>query len=130
MAERVEQVVTRPAGDDLTGAGEELVATTPAAAGDQLAIDLGQIEAKLKQSEDMQMALRMTSIKTRRDVLALLTPEQRAKEKAEHEKGMEQHREGGSRGHASGMTNPHGGAMQGSPHKGGAPMLPSDTKGQ
>ena len=28
----------------------------------------------------------MTSIKTRRDVLALLTPEQRTKEQAEHEK--------------------------------------------
>ena len=78
----------------------------------------------------MQMALRMTSIKTRREVLALLTPEQRAKEKAEHEKVMQQHREGGSRGHGSGTMNPHGGAMQGTPHKGGAPMPPSDTKGQ
>ena len=64
----------------------------------------------------MQVALRMTSIKTRREVLALLTPEQRAKEKAEHEKMMQQHREGG-RGHGSGMTNPHGGAMQGTPHQ-------------
>jgi Spy/CpxP family protein refolding chaperone len=110
---------------DIQVAERELKALT-----DEEKSDLGQIEAKLKQSEDMQMALRMTSIKTRREVLALLTPEQRAKEKAEHEKVLEQHREGGSRGHSSGMTNPHGGAMQGSPHKGGAPMSPSDIKGQ
>ena len=48
--------------------------------------DLGAIEAKLKQSGDLQVGLRMVSIKARRDVLALLTPEQRAKEKSEHEK--------------------------------------------
>src|SRR6185436_14199124 len=47
--------------------------------------DLGAIEAKLKQSSDLQVGLRMTSIKSRRDVYALLTPEQRAKEKSEHE---------------------------------------------
>jgi periplasmic protein CpxP/Spy len=109
---------------DIQVAERELKAFT-----DEDKSDLGQIEAKLKQSEDMQMALRMTSIKTRREVLALLTPEQRAKEKAEHEKVMEQHREG-SRGHGSGMTNPHGGAMQGTPHKGAAPAPPSDTKVQ
>ncbi|HEU4683075.1 MAG TPA: Spy/CpxP family protein refolding chaperone [Nitrospira sp.] len=82
--------------------------------------DLSAIEAKLKQSEDLQVALRMTSIKTRRDVLALLTPEQRAKEKAEHEKMMQQHKEGG-KGHGSphggAMMNPHG-SMSGSPHQG------------
>src|SRR5262245_7506022 len=79
--------------------------------------DLGAIEVKLKQSEDLQVALRMTSIKTRREVLGLLTREQRAKEKAEHEKMMQQHKEGG-RGygstHGSGMANPHGG-MSGKP---------------
>lgn len=110
---------------DIQVAERELKALT-----DEEKSDLGQIEAKLKQSEDMQMALRMTSIKTRRDVLALLTPEQRAKEKAEHEKVMQQHREGGSRGHGSGMTNPHG-AMQGNPHQGGAtPMPPANMKAQ
>ena len=67
--------------------------------------DLGAIEAKLKESEDLQVSLRMTSIKTRREVLALLTPEQRAKEKAEHEKMMQQHRAGG-KGHGT----PHGSA--------------------
>ena len=91
--------------------------------------DLKAVEAKLRQSEDMQVALRMTSIKTRRDVLALLTPEQRAKEKAEHEKIMEKHKEG-DKGYGGGMTNPHG-SMQGNPHQGGAaPMPPSNMKTQ
>ena len=92
--------------------------------------DLGAIEAKVRQSEDLQVALRMTSIKTRREVLALLTPEQRAKEKAEHEKVMRQHREQ-EKSHGS----PHGGMMpQGAnphgknPHEGygGAPTAPSN----
>jgi protein CpxP len=83
--------------------------------------DLGAIEAKLKQSEDLQVGLRMTSIKTRREVLGLLTTEQRGKEKAEHEKMMQQHRGTGT-GHGSphgGTGNPHGGAMGGNPHQGG-----------
>jgi Spy/CpxP family protein refolding chaperone len=90
--------------------------------------DLGAIEAKLKQSEDLQVQLRMTSIKTRRDVMALLTPEQRAKEKAEHEKMLEQHKEG-RKGHGSGTTNPHG--AMGNPHQSGAaPMPPAHVKPQ
>ena len=83
--------------------------------------DLGAIESKLKQSEDLQVALRMTSIKTRREVLGLLTPEQRAKEKAEHEKMMQQHKEGGkgyTAPHGGGKGNPHSGAMGSNPHKG------------
>jgi Spy/CpxP family protein refolding chaperone len=75
--------------------------------------DLGAIEAKLKQSGDLQVGLRMTSIKARRDVYALLTPEQRAKEKSEHEKVMQQHKDAGK-----GYGNPHGGPMKGHPHKG------------
>ncbi len=91
--------------------------------------DLKAIEGKLRQSEDLQVALRMPSIKTRRDVVALLTPEQRAKEKAEHEKMMQQHKDGG-KGPGSGMANPHG-AMQGNPHQGGAtPMPPANMKAQ
>lgn len=82
--------------------------------------DLGAIETKLKQSEAMQVGLRMTSIKTRREVLALLTPDQRAKEKAEHDKMMQQHKEG-----RKGQGNPHGGAMQGNPHKGGEATPPA-----
>ena len=90
--------------------------------------DLGAIEAKLKQSEDLQIGLRMTSIKARRDVLALLTPEQRTKEKAEHEKMMQQHKDAGK-----GYGTPHGGAMKDNPHKGGdaaTPAPPSSMKVQ
>lgn len=71
--------------------------------------DLATIEAKLKQAEAFEVTLRMTAIKTKRDAMALLTPEQRAKEKTEHEKMMEQHRKmGGSEG-----------MMKGSPHRKG-----------
>src|SRR5689334_751207 len=109
---------------DIQVAERELKALT-----DDEKSDLKAVEAKLKQSEDMQVALRMTSIKTRREVLALLTPEQRAKEKAEHEKMMQQHTEGG-KGQGSGMANPHG-TMQGNPHQGGAtPMPPANMKTQ
>jgi periplasmic protein CpxP/Spy len=75
--------------------------------------DLGAIEAKLKQSGDLQVGLRMTSIKIRRDVYALLTPDQRAKEKSEHDKVMQQHKDAGK------GYNPHGGPMKSNPHKGG-----------
>ena len=111
---------------DIQVAERELRALT-----DEEKSELGAIEAKLKQSEDLQVALRMTSIKTRREVLALLTPEQRSKEKAEHEKMMQQHKEGGRSSQGGGTMNPHGGSMQGNPHKGGAaPMPPSDMKTQ
>ena len=93
--------------------------------------DLGAIEAKLKQSESLQTGLRMTSIKARREVLALLTPEQRAKEKAEHEKMMQEHKSGGSgqtNPHGGSMANPHGGPMSGNPPKGGD-MMPSAAPG-
>jgi protein CpxP len=108
---------------DIQVAERELKALT-----DDEKSDLGAIEAKLKQSQELQVQLRMTSIKTRREVLALLTPEQRAKEKAEHEKMMQQHTEGG-RGHGSGMANPQG--AMGNPHQGGAaPMPPAKVKPQ
>ncbi len=86
--------------------------------------DLGAIEAKLKQSADLQVGLRMTSIKARRDVYALLTPEQRAKEKIEHEKALQQHKDAGK-----GYSNPHGGAMKDNPHRGGdaAPPAPPSS---
>ncbi len=80
--------------------------------------DLGTIEAKLKQSGDLQVGLRMASIKARRDVYALLTPEQRAKEKSEHDKVMQQHKDAG-KGYGSPHGSPHGGPMKGHPHKGG-----------
>lgn len=84
--------------------------------------DLNAVEAKLKQSEDLQVGLRMASFKARRDVLALLTPEQRAKEKAEHEKMMQQHKDKG-KGHG---TAPHGASPHGgNPHKGTGSTAPA-----
>ncbi len=90
--------------------------------------DLGAIEAKLRQSEDLQVGLRMTSVKMRREVMAILTPEQREKEKTEHERVMQEH----GKGHAS----PHGGGgSYGSyphgknPHEGmgGHPPMPPSS---
>jgi Spy/CpxP family protein refolding chaperone len=84
--------------------------------------ELAAIEAKLKQSEDQQVALRMASIKTRRDVMAILTPEQREKEDSEHEKVMQQH--------GKGQANPHGGGSYGAyphgknPHQGMGGSVP------
>ncbi|THJ21424.1 MAG: periplasmic heavy metal sensor [Nitrospira sp. CG24E] len=86
--------------------------------------DLGAVEAKVKQSHDLQVGLRMVSIKAKRDVLAVLTPEQRAKEKTEHEKAMQQHKDSG-KGHG----NPHGGAMKGDPHMGGSSAHPTTPSG-
>ena len=99
-------------------------------------VDLSAIEAKLRQSEDLQIGLRMTSIKTHREVMGLLTPEQRAKEKAEHGKAMHQNKSYGAphggNPHGSGMPyggsphggNPHGGYPQGkNPHE--SPMAPT-----
>ena len=111
---------------DIQVAERELKALT-----DDEKSDLGAIEAKLKQSEDMQVGLRLTSIKTKREVLGLLTPEQRAKEQAEHEKMMQQHKGTGSghgAPHGGGAANPHGGA---NPHKGtGTPTAPGSMSVQ
>ncbi len=48
--------------------------------------DLGAIEAKLKQSESLQVSLRMAAIKARRDAMAVLTPEQSERVKMVHER--------------------------------------------
>jgi len=71
--------------------------------------ELGAIESKLKQSEDLEVGLRMTAIKTRRDAMGLLTPEQREKEKAIHEKMMQEHKGtmGGSEGRSDAQKD-HG----------------------
>ncbi len=69
--------------------------------------DLSALETKVKQSEALRSTLRMAVIKTKRDVLAVLTPEQREKQKAEHEKMMhEMQRSHGSPG--GGMTEGKG----------------------
>jgi periplasmic protein CpxP/Spy len=90
--------------------------------------DLGAIEAKLRQSEDLQIGLRMAAIKARRDVMAVLTPEQRAKEKAEHDKVMGQHKSSGMH-HGGAMSygaNPHGSNPHGkNPHEAAPPTSPS-----
>ena len=85
--------------------------------------DLGAVETKLKESHNLQVGLRMVSIKAKRDVLALLTPEQRAKEKTEHDKVMQQHKDAGK-----GYGNPHGGVMT-NPHMGGDAAKPAPPSG-
>jgi protein CpxP len=50
--------------------------------------DLPAIEAKLKQSEALGSALRMAAIKAKREAVGLLNPDQRKKERLEHEKMM------------------------------------------
>jgi len=101
--------------------------------------DLGAIEAKLRQSEDLQVGLRMAAIKARRDVMAVLTPEQRAKEKSEHDKVMGQHKGSGMH-HGGAMpygSNPHGANPHGgsnphgkNPHESAAPTSPSNMSVQ
>jgi periplasmic protein CpxP/Spy len=70
--------------------------------------DLGAIEAKLKQSEALQTSLRLAAIKAKREALALLNPDQRKKERIEHEKLMQQHRRGKD-GMGSGSQGEQGG---------------------
>jgi periplasmic protein CpxP/Spy len=94
--------------------------------------DLAAIETKLRQSEDLQVGLRMTSIKTRLEVMGLLTPEQRAKEQSEHTKMMGQPKGHGTP-HGGVMpygTNPHGATPHGkNPHE-AAPAPPSNMSVQ
>jgi len=114
---------------DIQIAERELKALT-----DDETSNLGAVEAKVRQSEELQVALRMTSIKTRREVLAVLTPEQRAKEKTEHDKVMQQHKESGKgRGYPHGGMMPPGANPHGkNPHEGygGAPAAPSNMSAQ
>ncbi len=64
--------------------------------------DLSAIEAKVKQSEMLEVGLRMLAFKARHDALGVLTPEQREKGKAAHEKRMHEM-----------MSGQHGGAPSG-----------------
>ncbi len=50
--------------------------------------DLSAIEAKVKQSEMLEVGLRMLAFKARHDALGVLTPEQLEKGKAAHENRM------------------------------------------
>jgi periplasmic protein CpxP/Spy len=68
--------------------------------------DLAAIEAKLRQGANLEVGLRLAAVKARREAMALLTPEQREKEKAEHEKMMQkrgEHRMGERKGMEQGM---------------------------
>lgn len=72
--------------------------------------DLSAIEAKVKQSEMLEVGLRMLAFKARHDALGVLTPEQRAKGKAGHENTM-QGMSGGMHGMMGGQhgSSPGGG---------------------
>jgi periplasmic protein CpxP/Spy len=92
--------------------------------------DLAAIEAKVKQSEMLEVGLRMAAIKAKREAQALLTPAQREKEQAEHEKMMRQmmrQRGGGMSGGmgggmmGGGMMEGMGGGMMGGGEHGGPP---------
>ena len=64
--------------------------------------DLSAIEAKVKQSEMLEVGQRMLAFKARYGALGVLTPEQREKGKAAHEKRMHEM-----------MSGQHGGATSG-----------------
>ncbi|HVG02923.1 MAG TPA: hypothetical protein VM842_08530 [Nitrospira sp.] len=92
---------------DIQVAERELKALT-----DDEKTEIGAIESKLKQSEDVQIGLRLLSIKTRRDVMALLTPDQRTKQ-SDHDKMMQDHKGGYDAPHGK---NPHGGGTPSGPN--------------
>ena len=64
--------------------------------------DLSALEAKVKQSEMLEVGLRMLAFKARRDALAVLTPEQHEKGEATHEKRMQERMSGHGGGSAKG----------------------------
>jgi periplasmic protein CpxP/Spy len=64
--------------------------------------DLSAIEAKVKQSEMLEVGLRMLAFKARHDALGVLTPEQREKGKTAHEKRMHEMMSGRQGGAPSG----------------------------
>ena len=64
--------------------------------------ELSAIEAKVKQSEMLEVGLRMLAFKARHEALGVLTPEQREKGKAAHEKRMHEMMSGQHSGAPSG----------------------------
>jgi Spy/CpxP family protein refolding chaperone len=82
--------------------------------------DLAAIEAKLRQGAELEVGLRLAAVKTRRAAVELLTPEQREKEKAEHEKMMKKRGER-KMGDMKGMEHGMGQGMKpGAEHMGPA----------
>lgn len=70
--------------------------------------ELPAIEEKVKQSESLQTALRMAAIKTRRDAMTALTPEQRTRVKAVHDAMIQKYKEGKKEGHGAMKGDGHG----------------------
>jgi Spy/CpxP family protein refolding chaperone len=68
--------------------------------------DLAAIESKMKDAKMQEVNLRMAALKTRREALTLLTPDQRQKERAEHETMMSHRGKGGDRGEHEGHVTP------------------------
>ena len=58
--------------------------------------DMSAIEGKLKQSEGLSTSLRLSALKARREAMSVLNPDQRKKERLEHDKMMHQHMGGAS----------------------------------
>ncbi len=82
--------------------------------------DLSAIEGKLKQSEMLEVSLRMAAIKARRDVMAALTPEQSQRIKAVHERmKMMPYKDekGAAMGHGRMRERGHGGPPKTEPKK-------------
>ena len=75
--------------------------------------DLAAVESKLKDAAMKEVNLRMTALKMRRDARSVLTPEQREKDKAEHQKKMSQERMGEHEKQEHATPNEHE-----MPHKG------------
>lgn len=74
--------------------------------------ELSAIEDKMKQAEMQEVSLRLTAIKARRAVMALLTPEQSQRIKTVHEAMMQKYKDGPKEGHrSSGMMKGHGAAQ-------------------
>jgi Spy/CpxP family protein refolding chaperone len=63
--------------------------------------NLSAIEAKLQESANKQVSLRVASVKARRDAMAVLTPEQSKRVKMFHQRMKEQMRSG-KMGHPKG----------------------------
>ena len=87
--------------------------------------DLAALETKVKQSEALRSGLRMAVIKAKRDALAVLTPEQREKQKVEHEKMMHDMQRS-HRGPGGDMREGKG--EMGRSHGGSSPAAPSKEK--
>lgn len=76
--------------------------------------ELSAIQAKVDQLKKVEGALLLAAIKGKRDAMAMLTPDQRAKDRAQ----LEKMKSGGEGQHGGGMGGMGHGAMGGSGHGG------------